>query len=59
MAPQKSHLPMKIFFLLVAVSLLLSSLTGLYMSYKYIRNRKLVTAILLAGIIVPVVLTIF
>ena len=35
MGPQKSHLPMKIFFLLVAVSLLISSLTGLYMSYKW------------------------
>jgi hypothetical protein len=29
------------------------------MSYKYMRNRRLVTAILLAGIVVPIVLTIF
>ena len=29
------------------------------MSYKYIRNRRLITTILLAGIIVPVLLTIF
>ncbi len=29
------------------------------MSYKYIRNRKLITVLLLAGIIVPVLLTIF
>jgi hypothetical protein len=28
------------------------------MSYKYIRNRRLITIILLAGIIVPVLLTV-
>ncbi len=52
-------LPLKIFFLLVAIGLFVSTLSGLYMSYKYIRNRRLITAILLAGIIVPIVLTIF
>jgi hypothetical protein len=41
------------------VGLFVSTLSGLYMSYKYIRNRRLITTILLAGIIVPVVLTIF
>ncbi len=29
------------------------------MSYKYIRNRSLISAILLAGVIVPVLMTIF
>ncbi len=28
------------------------------MSYKYIRNRNLITAVLLAGIIIPILLTI-
>jgi hypothetical protein len=51
-------LPLKIFFLLVAIGLFASTLTGLYMSYKYIRNRSLITAILLAGIILPILLTI-
>jgi uncharacterized iron-regulated membrane protein len=56
----KAHnpLPLKIFFLLVAIGLFVSTLSGLYMSYKYIRNRLLITAILLAGIIIPVALTI-
>jgi hypothetical protein len=56
----KSHnpLPLKIFFLLVAVGLFLSTLTGLTMSYRFIRNRMLITAVLLAGIILPVLLTI-
>lgn len=51
-------LPLKIFFLLVSIGLFTSTLSGLYMSYKYIRNRRLITAILLAGIIVPILLTI-
>jgi hypothetical protein len=52
-------LPLKVFFLLVAIGLLISTLSGLYMSYKYIRNRVLITTLLLAGIIVPVLLTLF
>ena len=54
--PQKSHLPMKIFFLLVAIGLFTSTLTGIYMSYKFMRNKLVVTALLLAGIIVPLLL---
>jgi hypothetical protein len=53
---QRSHLPMKIFFLLVAVSLLTSALTGLYMSYKYSRSSWTVTGLLVAGLVVPLVL---
>ncbi len=56
-APQHNPLPLKIFFLVVSIGLFTSTLTGLYMSYKYIRNRTLITAILLAGIILPVALT--
>jgi hypothetical protein len=54
--PQKSHLPMKIFFLLVAIGLFTSTLTGIYMSYKFMRNRLVVTALLIAGIIIPLLL---
>jgi outer membrane biosynthesis protein TonB len=57
---QKPHnaLPLKIFFLVVAIGLFVSTLTGLYMSYKYIRNRTLITVILIAGIVIPILLTI-
>jgi hypothetical protein len=60
-AAPKSHnaLPLKYFFLLVSIGLFVSTLSGLYMSYKYIRNRRLITVLLLAGIIVPVLLTVF
>jgi len=54
--PQKSHLPMKSFFLLVSIGLFTSTLTGLYMSYKFVRNKIVVTALLIAGIIIPLLL---
>jgi hypothetical protein len=54
--PQKSHLPMKIFFLVVAIGLFTSTLTGIYMSYKFMRNKLVVTALLVAGIIIPLLL---
>lgn len=59
--PVKQHnaMPLKIFFLIVSIGLFTSTLTGLYMSYKYIRNAILVTGALVAGIIIPVVFTIF
>jgi hypothetical protein len=52
----KSHLPMKVFFLLVSISLFLSALTGLYMSYRYNRGWWLVTGFLVAGVVVPLLL---
>lgn len=53
---QKSHLPMKIFFLVVAVSLALSTLTGVYMSYKYHRGWWQLTGLLVAGLMMPLLL---
>ena len=60
-AAPKSHnpLPLKCFFLVVSIGLFVSTLSGLYMSYKYIRNRRLITFMLLAGIVVPVLSTVF
>ena len=55
--PKKNLLPMKIFFGLVALSLLISTLTGLYMAWRYSRKPKLVGALLLGGILVPVLLS--
>jgi len=53
---QKSHLPMKIFFLLVALGLFTSTLTGIYMAYKFNRSKLLVTGLLIAGIVAPLIL---
>jgi hypothetical protein len=55
-AKAKSHLPMKIFFLLVSISLVTSTLTGLYLSYRYSRGWILMTSLLLAGLVVPILL---
>lgn len=55
----KNLLPMKIFFGLVALGLLVSTLTGLYMAYKYTRHKVRITLILLAGIVVPLLLMLF
>jgi hypothetical protein len=54
---EASHpLPLKIFSALVALGLFVSTLLGLYMAYRYTRRPVLVTVLLLAGIVVPVVL---
>jgi hypothetical protein len=44
---------MKIFFLLVAIGLFTSTLTGLYMAYRYSRSWIVITGLLVAGIIIP------
>ncbi|HEY6413822.1 MAG TPA: PepSY domain-containing protein [Edaphobacter sp.] len=54
--PKPHTLPLKIFFLLVSIGLFTSTISGLYLSYKYIRNRCLVTAVLVAGTVIPIIL---
>jgi hypothetical protein len=53
--PARAHhpLPLKIFFLFVSVGLFASTLTGLYMTWKYVRNRIVMAVLLLAGIVIP------
>jgi hypothetical protein len=58
-AKTKNLLPMKIFFLIVSISLLSSTFTGIYMAYKYVRNKTIVTVTLIAGVIIPPLLTLF
>jgi hypothetical protein len=58
-APPKNHIAMKAFFLLVALGLFTSTLTGTYMAYKYSRSKLVVTCLLLAGIILPLIFTRF
>ncbi|PWK87787.1 hypothetical protein [Fulvimonas soli] len=54
--PPRHLLPMKIFFVLVSLGLLLSTLTGVYMAYRFTRRPRLVSALLAAGVAVPVLL---
>ena len=58
-APNRKPWPMKAFFVLVALSLFFSTLTGLYMGWRYTRHRRRYGAILVAGIVVPALLMLF
>lgn len=59
--PEERHptLPLKIFFLLVSISLVTSTASGIYMTYKYRRNKLLIGGMLLAGVVLPVIFTIY
>jgi ABC-type spermidine/putrescine transport system permease subunit I len=50
-------LPLKIFFVIASLSFFFSVLTGVYMAYKCSRNKTLVASILLAGLVIPILLT--
>lgn len=52
-------LPLKLFFLLVAINLVVSTGTGIYMAYKYKSNKLIVGLCLVAGVVLPVVFTIY
>jgi hypothetical protein len=52
----KNPLPLKIFSALVAFGLFVSTLLGLYMAYRYTRRPALVSLLLVAGVVVPIVL---
>lgn len=54
--PAEPHLPMKLFFFTVALGLFTSTLTGIYMAFKYSRSKVLVIGSLVAGLAVPVLL---
>jgi hypothetical protein len=51
--------PLKVFVALVALGLFLSTLSGVYMAYRYTRNKRLVSLALAAGVVVPVLLALF
>jgi len=57
-APSTHHsMPMKIFFLIISIGLFTSTISGIYMSYKYMRNRTAVTFLLVLGVVIPWVFT--
>ncbi|HEY6377479.1 MAG TPA: hypothetical protein VIX90_18300 [Edaphobacter sp.] len=44
--------------LIVSIGLFASTLSGLYLSYKYIHNKALITVALIAGFVLPVILSV-
>ena len=49
-------LPLRIFFLIVALSLFTSTASGLYLAWKYRRDRLVIAVLLIAGILAPIAL---
>lgn len=54
--PQSFHWPEKIFFGIVAVGLITSTLTGIYMSWMYTRRKIFIVVTFIAGAILPLIL---
>jgi len=54
--PQSFHWPEKIFFGIVAIGLISSTLTGLYMSWMFARRKVFIVVAFIAGVILPLIL---
>ena len=52
----RSPLPLKIFVLLMSVGLISTTLLGIYMAFKYNRDKRVVWGLLLTGTLLPLVL---
>ena len=55
-SPAPNPLPMKVFFGATALALVISTCTGLFMSWKYARRKVAVGGVFLAGIVCPTLL---
>ena len=56
MPPESFHWPEKIFFGIVAIGLISSTLTGLYMSWMFARRKVFIIITFIAGAILPLIL---
>jgi predicted small lipoprotein YifL len=54
--PSANSLPIKIFFAATALSLAVSTCTGLIMSWKYTRRKSIVLFTVAAGVVIPAIL---
>jgi hypothetical protein len=55
-AHRHNSLPMKIFFALTGLGLVVSTCTGLFMAWKYTRRKVVFAAVLLGGFVIPLLL---
>ncbi len=58
-SPKPATLALKAYFLLVALALVASTAFGLWMGLKQTRPRRLAWTLVLAGTVIPAVLTLF
>jgi hypothetical protein len=54
--PGSYHWPEKLFFGIVSIGLITSTLTGLYMAWKFSRRKMFIVLTFLAGAILPLIL---
>ena len=56
--PKKSRspLPLKIFFLFMAVGMIITASLGIVMAFRYNRDRRVIWALLTAGVVLPLLL---
>jgi hypothetical protein len=55
-ARRNPSMPLKIFVLFMAVGLVSSSLLGIYMAFRYNRDRRIIWALLSVGTLLPIAL---
>jgi hypothetical protein len=55
-ARRNPSMPLKIFVLFMAIGLISSSLLGIYMAFRYNRDRRIIWALLSIGTLLPVAL---
>jgi hypothetical protein len=55
-SPAPNPLPVKIFFAATALALVISTCTGLFMSWRYARRKAVVVGVFLAGVACPLLL---
>ncbi len=53
-APRAPSLPLKIFTLLMSIGLIVTTGLGIWMSFKYSRDKRVPWALLLAGTLLPI-----
>jgi hypothetical protein len=55
LAPKrKPSLPLKVFVLFMSIGLMFSSFLGIYMAFKYNRDRRIIWSLLLGGTVLPI-----
>jgi hypothetical protein len=53
---RKPSLPLKVFVLFMSIGLMLSSFLGIYMAFKYNRDRRIIWSLLIVGTALPLAL---
>jgi hypothetical protein len=53
---RKPSIPFKVFAVILSIGLMLTSCLGIYMAFKYNRDKRVVWAMLVAGTVLPMVL---